>query len=177
MQQIQGLILIRLSWWIKGWGDPFSYSCEEILNNPSCLQWGKFNGAIGSCAPTLWQLFWSPPQKSHLKWNVAASVSASLFSSAIDSVLWDDMGCFKCVFSSPIPLIEINSGEILAIHRAIQIFITKGNIHNHHIEIEFDSFNAVKWCNAEAGGPWKLAFQLNLIRNARKRWLNISISH
>lgn len=35
--QMQELVIVRLSWWIKGWGIPFPYSTEEILRNPSCL--------------------------------------------------------------------------------------------------------------------------------------------
>lgn len=176
-QQVQDLILIRLSWWIKGWGDPFPHSCEEILNNPSCLKWENGNGILGNVVRPQQQPLWSPPQTNHLKWNVDASVNNALSLSAIGGVLRDARGYFKCVFSCPVPPIEINSAEILAIHRAIQISINNGNIHNHQIEIESDSYNAVKWCNADEGGPWNLAFQLNLIRNARKRWLNISIHH
>lgn len=31
------------------------------------------------------------------------------------------------------------------------------------------SSNAVRWCNDDKGGPWNLKFQLNYIRNARKK--------
>ena len=38
--QIQDLIISRLCWWIKGWGSPFPYSCDEVIRNPHCLAWG-----------------------------------------------------------------------------------------------------------------------------------------
>ena len=31
--------LLRLSWWLNGWKDPFPYSYEDISKNPSCLLW------------------------------------------------------------------------------------------------------------------------------------------
>lgn len=43
--------------------------------------------------------------------------------------------------------------------------------------MKFDSANVVRWCNEDNGGPWNLNFQLNLIRNARKLWLDVSIIH
>lgn len=82
-----------------------------------------------------------------------------------------------CMFSSPILSIEINSAEVLAIFRAIQISFSYENLRKAPLRIESDSVNAVKWCNKVQGGPWNLRFQLNYIRNARREWLGLSISH
>lgn len=85
-------------------------------------------------------------------------------------------GEFKCVFSCPIPHIEINSAEIWAIHIALSITIRNDSFRHQHVIIESDSQNAVLWCNAETRGPWNLAFALNFICNALKAWMNISIT-
>ena len=97
--------------------------------------------------------------------------------SAIGGVLRNNFGHFMCVFSSPVPLIEINSAEILAIYRAIQITMAHENMMKLKLIIESDSLNAVRWCNEDTGGPWNLNFQLNYIRNARNQWLDLSIVH
>ena len=115
--QLQDLILVRLSWWIKWWGDPFPYSCDEILKNPSCLSCPLAKDLINSASHP--PLIWNPPPHGHVKWNVDASVSPDLHVSAIGGVLRGSNGCFKCMFSSPIPPIEISYAEILVIYKAI----------------------------------------------------------
>ena len=39
--QFKDLILLRLSWWIKGWGDEFPYSSNEVIHHPQCLKWNS----------------------------------------------------------------------------------------------------------------------------------------
>lgn len=64
---IHELILLRLSWWIEEWGDPFPYNANEVIRNPGCLRW--------SCSTVSKQILgnpqpspaWSPPINS-LKW-------------------------------------------------------------------------------------------------------------
>lgn len=175
--QIQDLILTRLGWWIRGWGDPFPYSCTEILRNPSCLEWSEINASKGVAVQSPCLQSWSLPPINHVKWNVDASVLPLPHMSAIGGVLRDHHGIFKCMFSSPVPPLEINCAEVLAINRAIQISMADSRLKCMPILIESDSSNAVKWCNEDCGGPWNLNYQLNFIRNARKLWLNISISH
>lgn len=177
IQQLQNLVLLRLSWWIKGWGDPFPYSSEDIIRNPSCLLWVASDGMVGLNRPPKVIVSWNPPIPGHLKWNVDASFKPSPRMSAIGGVLRGSCGLFKCMFSSPIPPIEINSAEVLAIYRALQITASNATIKSQPILVESDSVNAVKWCNDDTGGPWNLNFQLNYIRNARKEWLNLSITH
>lgn len=82
-----------------------------------------------------------------------------------------------CVFSSPIPPIEINSAEILAIFQATQIAMTMESVKKCSLIIESDSANAVMWCNEDHGGPWNFNFQLNYIRNERRSWLSLNIIH
>lgn len=120
---------------------------------------------------------WSPPPLGHVKWNVDTFVSPDLQLSAIGGVLRQDNGCFKCMFSSPIPPIEISCAEILAIFRVIKILSSDNTIKSHPIIVESDSRNVVKWCNENSGGPLNSKFQLNFIRNARCHWMNLTIVH
>ena len=173
---IQDLILTRLSWWIKGWGSSFPYSCDEIIRNPRALSWNLPRPSAVMVLPNH-SLQWSPPSLDSIKWNVDASVNPNYPMSAIGGVLRNNMGHFMCVFSSPIPPIEINSAEIMAIYRAIQITMAYKNLKNAKVLIESDSANAVRWCNEDSGGPWNLNFQLNSIRNARKNRMAIEIIH
>lgn len=113
--QLQDLILTRLSWWIKGWGASFPYSVDEIIRHPYCLDWNELSSSVGTEALVKPSFLWSPPTSYSLKWNVDASVNASQSMSAIGGVLRNSQGWFMCMFSSPIPPIEINSAEVLAI--------------------------------------------------------------
>lgn len=47
---------------------------------------------------------------------------------------------------------EINSAEILAIHRAVKISSSKKELKGAKIILESDSKNAVLWCNNDNGG-------------------------
>lgn len=121
IESLKDLIILRLSWWIKGWGDPFLYCSNEIFRNPSCLKWGllaKLSPGAASCSVSDQ---WCPPPSGSLKWNVDASSKPSYSSTAIGGVLRDHTGKFLCVFSRPVPFMDINQAEVLAIHRALQI--------------------------------------------------------
>ena len=175
--QLQELILVRLSWRIKGWDVSFPYSTDDIIRNPTCLAWSPPNGLIGQSPHSSSLAIWSPPPLGHLKWIVDASYCSNLRMSAIGGVLRGNDELFKCMFSCPTPPIEINSAEVLAIFRAIQISTRSANLKSAPLVIESDSRNAVKWCNDDQGGPWNLCFQINFIRNGRRKWLSISIIH
>lgn len=173
---LQNLVLLRLSWWLKAWEEKFPYSASEIIQNPHCLQWmglEKFRMQIGKPPAQIW----SPPPSDQLMWNVDASFDPINNQSAVGGVLRNDCGNFVCLFSSPIPPLEINSAEVFAILRATQITMRSQRIKSHIITIVSDSSNAVQWCNQDSGGPWNLSFMLNFIRNARKSWLSLSIVH
>nr|CCA66180.1 hypothetical protein [Beta vulgaris subsp. vulgaris] len=174
---LQDLVLLRLGWWIGAWDCRFPYSPTDIQRNPLCLEWSDQR----VCAQLLKQQpendSWVPPPPQVLKWNVDASVINSNSCSAIGGILRNHKGEFMCVFSSPVPYIEINCAEILAIHRAIQISLQSDKTKNANLLLESDSANAVMWCNSESGGPWNMNFQLNFIRSMRKKGLNISITY
>lgn len=144
---------------------------------PCCLLW-KPPPVMSSCpknsvSPSLWY----PPPTRTLKWNVDASFDPNLSHAAVGGVLRDDRGCFTCIFSNPIPCMEINSAEVFAIFRALKISIHSERVKHQKIIIESDSINVVRWCNEHRVGPWNLNFNLNFIRNVRRSWMNISITH
>lgn len=124
------------------------------------------------CIPGL-----GPPTNDDLKWNVDTSFDPRLDHAVVGGVLRNALGNFICLFSSPIPFMEINSAEVYAIFRAIQISMNSEAIKGHYLTIVSDSSNAVQWCNLNNGGPWNLNFLLNYIRNARKSGLSLSIVH
>ncbi|XP_010673874.1 uncharacterized protein LOC104890179 [Beta vulgaris subsp. vulgaris] len=175
-RELQDLVLLRLCWWLKAWEDDFPYSADEVIRNPSCLNWEK-SVAPRNSSQHLVPHLWSPPPIETLQWNVDASYKSHHDHAAVGGVLRNSMGNFVCLFSSPIPLLEINSAEVFAIFRAIKISINSDRINNHSLIIISDSSNAVQWCNQDSGGPWNLSFMLNFIRNARKQWLSLSIIH
>ena len=176
MEKVCDMILIRLGWWIKGWGDPFPYSCDDIVRNPACLRIGLARSS--SQQPKDRLSSWSPPPPSYYKWNVDASMNNVIPNSAIGGVLRNENGAFLCIFSAPTPPMEINNAEVFAIHRAIQITLRNtSRINAEKFIIESDSLNAVKWCNTPNSGPWNLNFQLNFIRNAMRSSPSFSIVH
>lgn len=177
IDSIKDLILFRLSWWIKRWGDPFPYNSNEILRNPSCLRWDSHTKPRSQTVSLVSPDQWCPPPLGSLKWNVDASSKPSSSSSAIGGVLRDHSGNFVCIFSRPVPFMDINQAEILAIHRALQITSTNSRFSESPIIVESDSSNAVKWCNNPEGGPWNLAFIINFIRDAMSKEPRVSIIH
>ncbi|XP_057248364.1 uncharacterized protein LOC130590299 [Beta vulgaris subsp. vulgaris] len=171
------LILLRLGWWISAWGSLFPYSVNEITRNPSCLAWSEICPSKTHHGPSSPNSSWSAPPPNYLKWNVDASLTSTSHCSAIGGVLRDSLGKFICMFSAPTPLMEINSAEVHAIYRAIQISAANDLTRHSNIIIESDSQNAVKWCNSSGTGPWNLNFKINFIRNAMSSWESLSIIH
>lgn len=72
---------------------------------------------------------------------------------------------------------EINSAEVLSIHRAISISLAQDSLRNSAFDLESDSKNVVTWCNESDGGPWNIKFHLNFIRSSCKSGLAAKIFH
>ncbi|XP_056695728.1 uncharacterized protein [Spinacia oleracea] len=176
LPNIHDLILLRLGWWLSGWNEPFPYSPTDIQRNPNCLLWGG-KATRPPKSPSLLSSIWSAPAHGYLKWNVDASFNPHISNSAIDGVLRNHAGHFMCLFSCPIPPMEINCAEVLAIHRALTITWANSSLRDTSIVIKSDSANAVSWCNSVEGGPWNLVFQLNFIRSSCKSGLDVTIVH
>lgn len=177
LEQLHDLILLRTCWWISGWGEPFPYSPNEVLRNPLCLRSSHHHPAAPVLKQSKLTLMWSPPPHSCLKWNVDASLNLSLQKSAIGGVLRDHGDKFICIFSSPIPYVEINHAEVLAIHCAIKLFRAHEVLCSQRLVIESDSANTVKWCTGNSKGPWNLTFIISYIRQNLKMENGIDIIH
>lgn len=170
---LQDLVLLRLSWWIQGWGDPFPYNSNEILRNPQCLNW-ELNHSSQSISHSIHPpLMWSPPPPNNYKWNVDASMKICDSKAAIGGVLRNHEGKFICLFSSSIPFMDINHAEILAIQRAIKISSSLEYCYHSQLIVESDSANAVKWCNGVTKEPWNI----NFIKNAMDANHGIKVIH
>lgn len=94
LNQMQYLILLRTSWWIKGWEEPFHYSFEDIHKNPVCLNWSSSPGSRLQTPHTQSSIEWSPPPMGFVKWNVDASLDPLRPKSAIGRVLRDQFVVF-----------------------------------------------------------------------------------
>lgn len=105
---------------VDRWADLFPYNESEVLRNPQCLSFSPLsNGCPLVKSPKL-PVTWSPPSAALRKWNVDASLCPLQLKSSIGGVLRDHEGKFLCIFSSPIPCVDINHAEVLVIHRAIK---------------------------------------------------------
>lgn len=78
-------------------------------------------------------------------------------------------------FSSPVPFLEINHGEIFAIHRALKISSSMECCLQKQFIVESDF--TVKWCNGDLEGPWNLAFIINFIKSSLVRNRNIAMTY
>lgn len=148
----------------------------DIQRNPRCLLWGDGAQKLPKMTDPA-AAIWMPPCENMLKWNVDASYNTAMNKAAIGGVLRNHLGHFKCVFSMSIPTMEINSAEVLAIHRALSITLANDVFRKSSLMIESDSANDVAWCTGEKGGPWNLGFHLNFIRSACNGELDITIVH
>ena len=169
IQEVQNLVLLRISWWSKGWKESFPYSANEVLRNPWCLLWhsshkSSSNSIQKGTLPT-----------NSLKWITGVSRNAIHNNMVMGGALLNNEGKILCVFSCPLPLMEASSAEVLAIHRTIQISLSNNRFRNNPMEIESQSQEAVVWCNNSSGGPWNLQFILNFIRSAARKGIKHSI--
>lgn len=91
ISELEDLILLRLSWWVKGWAPNFPYSPDEVRRNPKCLQWHNMPHSMVPPRPLLQ---WCSPSMGQLKWNVDASFNPKNQRSAIRGVLRNAQGEF-----------------------------------------------------------------------------------
>lgn len=79
--QLQDLVLLRMCWWIKGWGEPFPYTRPhiEVMSNPQCLNWYSTHKVTLKNRVPQPPCPWSPPSPSSYKWNVDTSMKISEF--------------------------------------------------------------------------------------------------
>ncbi|XP_057248291.1 uncharacterized protein LOC130590248 [Beta vulgaris subsp. vulgaris] len=165
-QEVQTMVLLRLSWWIKTWKDPFPYSSNEILRTPQCLSWQVPRKKVQTQRL---------PTPDKLTWVMNISPSPAQRNRVIGGALFSMNGEPWCAFSCLIPYMDDCSAETLAIHRSLQISLNNVRFRSHQIEIESHSKEAVSWCLNPGNGPWNLQFILNFIRSVGRRGLRSRI--
>lgn len=165
-----------MRWWIKAWEEDFPYSPEEIVRVPQCLQIYQPKKGVKAEAKK-GESRWEAPEKGYLKWNVDASIQGEEGRGGIGGVPRDWEGNFRCLFSMPIGRNDINTAEVLAIQKAIEVSKMKEWVNHLNMIIESDSQNAVTWCNTDEGRPWNVSFALNQIRSWRRGTMGVEIRH
>lgn len=89
------IILLRLGWWIRGWGCDFLYEVDEIERCFKLLFWkGVCIRVCVSKSSGIWEVFligW-------LKWNVDVFVSIEDGRAGIGGVLRDWKENLRCIF-------------------------------------------------------------------------------
>lgn len=106
------LILLRISWWIKGWYPEFPYSPDEVVGHPEVLKFDVLRTENKSKIGV--EASWEAPGIGWLKWNVDASLNSEGVKAGVGGVLRDWKGSFCCVFSCPVDQMDINDAEVWA---------------------------------------------------------------
>lgn len=168
LMEICNLILVRICWWLKAWKDPFPYSVDEVIRNPSCLNWNPKVIRRLNTHP-------APSALARLKWVVSASSSAH--GGNIGGILLNTNMEILCLFSCPCPPMTTCAAEVLAIHRALQISMSNKEFSKFPTRIASASRQAIQWCasrSSRSDDLPNLRFILNFIRSSLNRGLVIS---
>lgn len=138
------LILLRLCWWLKAWKEPFPYSVDEVIRNPSCLRWSEVctlprrTLAKAQSASIKRKM----PISKCLKWCVGSSSNILSQGLIMGGILINETAQIICAFSCPSPLTGSDEVSVLAVHRAIQISLSSNAFKNQIMEIEMDNITA-----------------------------------
>ena len=137
--EIQDLILLRLSWWIKPWCEPFPYSSDEIVRYPNCLNW---NEATPTKLTTRQPSQLSSGTHQRCRWYVGSTSNPLNYGVITGGILMNEHNKVICVFSCPTPPMHRNNAGVIAVHRALQISINNPTIKLLPMNIEADSKEA-----------------------------------
>jgi hypothetical protein len=107
---------------------------------------------------------WVPPMGDELSFNVDGSARGNPRDAGIGGVLRDSSGKVLCLFSLYVGVVDSNSAEVLAIHRACQLISSNVRLASRNIALISDSKTAVSWIKSKDFGNFKL---VNLIYDIR----------
>ncbi|KAK3206963.1 hypothetical protein Dsin_021009 [Dipteronia sinensis] len=135
------LIKFRVGWWFKHHGLGSNEPIASILLNirDICVDKKKRKNH--------YKEEWFPPSVNGLKFNVDGSSRGKPGPAGIGGVLRNANGRILCLFSAHMGLEEYNTTEILAIHRALELCISKPELKGRDMVIVSDSKVAVSWVN------------------------------
>ncbi|KAK9285427.1 hypothetical protein L1049_024620 [Liquidambar formosana] len=156
--EIAELAIYRMSIWIKGKFEDIPYSVEDFRCNIDSVR--NFKGVSG-LRKARGVVAWVQPILGWMKFNVDGS--------SIGGVLRDDKGCFRCVFSEPIGVMDSNVAELMAIRKALNLFADSIWASSSKLIVASDSVVALAWVSGKEAIPWKLRFVFNDIGSLQSR--------
>ncbi|KAK3219243.1 hypothetical protein Dsin_013213 [Dipteronia sinensis] len=146
VSQATDKVKFRVAWWYKyhGAGSKLSISTMLLNVKESCADFlpkQKKN-----------EIAWNPPLGLVLKFNVDGSARGNPGNAGIGGVLIDNTGKVLGLFSEHVGILDSNSAEILAIHRAVSLCAESTSLIGKDVDIVSDSKIAVSWVNSEGFG-------------------------
>lgn len=99
------------------------------------------------------EISWQPPPSRELKFNVDGSVKGKQGPASCGGVLHNSDGLVVGIFFSPLRLCDSNFAELMAILKAIHLFVASLYA-NCPITIESDSKVALLWVKSLEQRPW-----------------------
>ena len=97
---------------------------------------------------------WKRPPLNSLKFNINGSVRGKPRSAGIGGVLRDCKAAVKVVFSKFIGVTDSNVAELLAVRKALKLFVITRWASTHKLIVENDSSNVVNWVRNPHNIPW-----------------------
>ncbi|XWS10417.1 hypothetical protein CRYUN_Cryun39dG0075400 [Craigia yunnanensis] len=92
---------------------------------------------------------WIPPPHGYMKFS-----KGKLGPTGIGGVLRDNLLVVKMVFSKSVGMEDSNMAELLAVRKAMCLFISSCWAPSHKLIIESDSSNVVNWIHNPQSVPW-----------------------
>ncbi|KAK1562612.1 hypothetical protein Q3G72_014800 [Acer saccharum] len=154
------MLKFRLALWFKHHGKGSSLPVSTMMLNikESCSDPKPVKKRVG--------VAWSPPIGSALKFNVDGSARGNPGNAGVGGVLRDNSGKVLGLFSASVGMLDSNSAELLAIHKAVSLCTMSVYLHGVEIEIVSDSFVVVDWVNSSGVGCLEHVNTIFDIRNA-----------
>lgn len=114
---------------------------------------------------------WEKPNNGFYKFNVDGTATDKPGPTGIGGVIHDDLGRQNLVFTESAGVLDTNGAELLAIRKAILIWLLCGN---DNLVMEGDSVNALAWASGRKKPPWKMINVVRQIRSLSRQGLSSS---
>ncbi|XVF88721.1 hypothetical protein PTKIN_Ptkin19aG0073400 [Pterospermum kingtungense] len=141
------LVRYRIASWFKA---KYPHVCEtlvDLVNNPfNCLPPSK--AATGRT-----MVCWEKPSPGSLKFNVDGSSLGNPALSGIGGLLRDHLNRVLISFSKSIGIADSNMAEVMAVRKALVLFVTSEWVVNYPLIMECDSQNIVSWVRSPSKAP------------------------
>lgn len=98
---------------------------------------------------------WRKPKASTFKSNMDSAAKGSSREVGIGGVLKDENGAARIVFSKSNGIADANQAKVCAIKEAMTINVVSRCTFTHHLMVESDSLNSIKWVTNPVNASWK----------------------